>query len=305
MTVPSRPAPGVVLVVGDVIDDIVVLPQGRVRRGTDTTSVITAVPGGSGANQAAWLASQSAQVRFVGRVGADDAERHEAMLSAAGVDARLVADRDVVTGRIVIIVDPDDGERTMYTDRGANLRLSGADLSEDLLDGVGLLHVSADSLFDPSVRPAVLALVRSARRRGIAVSIDPASASFLEDAGPAALLEWVGEVTVLLPNLDEGRLLAARSPPAAIVEQLLAHAHVVALKLGPDGVVVAARDSSPRLLAAHPAQLVDTTGAGDAFAAGFLARLQAGDDVRAAAEVGLRVAAQAVQVAGARPALSR
>ena len=78
-----------VLIVGDVIDDIVVTPLGKVTRDSDTTSHIRATPGGSAANQAAWLAVAGVSVRFVARVGAADVVRHRAELSAFGVDAGI------------------------------------------------------------------------------------------------------------------------------------------------------------------------------------------------------------------------
>src|SRR5450755_1376107 len=83
-----------VLIVGDVIDDIVVTPLGTVTRDSDTTSRIVVTPGGSAANQAAWLAVAGVNVRFVARVGAADVSRHQAELSAFGVEAVLIADPD-------------------------------------------------------------------------------------------------------------------------------------------------------------------------------------------------------------------
>jgi sugar/nucleoside kinase (ribokinase family) len=268
---PAREAGSVVLVVGDVIDDVIVRPLEPVTRGSDTRSRIEPSLGGSGANQAAWLAACGAQVRFAGRVGRADLGRHRDAFASVGVDARLTADDERPTGTIVVIVDPGDQERTMYTDRGANLGLRPSDLPDDLLDDVALLHLSGYSLFDARVRAAVLDLVSRARDRGIPFSVDPASTAFLTDVGVDAFLTWIAGVTLLFPNLDEGRLLTGARDPEAIVAALHGHAEVVALKLGGDGAIVARRGGPTLRLPAEDGEVVDTTGAGDAFCGAFLA----------------------------------
>jgi len=293
--------PGRVLVVGDVIDDVIVRPLAPVRRGTDTRAQIVATPGGSGANQAAWLAAEGAPVRFVGRVGAGDVARHRDTFAAAGVDAHLVADAEAATGRIVILVDPADGERTMFTDRGANLHLQRADLPDELLDGVAWLHLSGYSLFDPAVRAAVLDLAARAARRSIPLSVDPASTAFLDEVGPASFLDQLPPIHLLLPNLDEGRLLTGEHEPEEIVRRLHDHVEVVALKLGAAGAMVARRGFPPVRATAVATAVVDTTGAGDAFCGAFVAARLRGASDGQAARAGVAAGAQAVAVAGARP----
>ena len=176
-----------VLIVGDVIDDIVVTPLGNVTRDSDTTSRIRATPGGSAANQAAWLAAAGVDVRFVARVGAADVSRHRVELEAFGVEAVLIADPDAPTGTIVVMLDA-DGNRTMYTDRGANLRLTTADVPLSLLDDVDALHVNGYALFSESPRSAVLSLIDEARRRAITVTADPSSSAYLEELGATTFL---------------------------------------------------------------------------------------------------------------------
>ncbi len=158
-----------ILVVGDVVDDLVVRPLTEVTAASDTTAEIRRTDGGSAANVAAWLGHLGADVRFVGRAGTDGAQRHAAALAAYGVDARVSADPDLPTATLVATLDP-SGDRTMYVDRAANERLCAADLPDDVLDGVGWLHVTGYSLFDDGVRPAVLDLVARARTRGCVAS---------------------------------------------------------------------------------------------------------------------------------------
>jgi sugar/nucleoside kinase (ribokinase family) len=309
---PGRPPH--VLVVGDVIDDLIVTPRGPIRPDTDTPATILPRPGGSGANQAVWLAASGAWVRFAGWVAAGDFARHTASLAAAGVDAHLAADRTRPTGTIVVIVGP-DGSRTMLTDRGANLGLRPIDLPDDLLEDIDLLHVSGYALFDPDVRSAVLDLVDRARARGLPWSIDPASVGFLEDVGVEAFLAWTAGATVLLPNGAEGRLLAdalrrgsAPADPfdpddaAAVARTLTLHAPVVAMTLGGRGAMTAVRGGATVALPARTTAVVDTTGAGDAFAGAFLVHWLLGEDVAAAADAATLAAALAVARPGARPA---
>ncbi len=297
----------VVLVVGDVIDDVIVRPRGAVRPDTDTPADITASPGGSGANQAAWLAHAGVRTRFTGRVGAADVARHTAALTAVGVEAVLVGDRERPTGTIVILVD--GGSRTMLSDRGANVGLVAEDLPDALLDGVGVLLLSGYALFDAGVRAAVTDLARRARAVGAAIAVDPASSGFLADVGADAFLGWLdrlGPVDLLLPNRSEAQLLAAATgvPGTAPVESqaaaLRAHAAVVAVKLGSDGALLATAEGTASVPAA-PAEVLDPTGAGDAFAAGLLAARAAGADPLAAARAGCALAARAVALTGARP----
>ncbi len=157
------------LVVGDVMTDIVVRPEGPLAHRADTRATIRALPGGSGANQACWLDAEGVETRFAGRVGAADLERQAALLSASGVDARLAADDALPTGTLVTLLSPDAGERSFLTDRGANVALCRADLPHALLDGIDLLHVSGYALFEAGPRAAVRELLAEASRRNIPV----------------------------------------------------------------------------------------------------------------------------------------
>jgi sugar/nucleoside kinase (ribokinase family) len=292
-----------VLIVGDVIDDIVVTPLGHVTRDSDTTSRILVTPGGSAANQAAWLAVSGVHVRFVARVGAADVARHGAELAAFGVDAELIADSDAPTGTIVVMLDA-DGSRTMYTDRGANQHLNAADLPLSLLEGVDMLHVNGYALFSESPRSAVVALIDEARRRGIAVTADPSSSAYLEELGASTFLACTRGAAVCLPNLDEGRVLTGKTEPRDVLGSLLERYAVVALKLGHEGVLVG-EGKSVELIPAVSSSAIDPTGAGDAFCAGFLASWLDGDSAVDAATAGSLLAARAVAAQGGRPPVER
>lgn len=284
---------------GDVINDVLVKPVEAVVRGSDTRSVISARPGGSAANQAAWLAHLGVPVVFAGRCGARDAVYHRAELARYGVDARIAADPDADTGSIVIMVSP-DGERTMFTDRGANLRLRSGDVPGSLLDGARVLHLTGYTFFAPSLRRVALPLVAAARSRGVPVTIDPGSAAFLAELDPGEFAAWTAGFTVCFPNLDEAAVLTGERDPLAMAAALAKTYPVVALKLGGGGCVLAVADGPPVELPASPAEVMDTTGAGDAFCAGFLSQWPSVPP-RVAAAVAVRIAARAVSRLGGRP----
>jgi sugar/nucleoside kinase (ribokinase family) len=290
-----------VVVCGDVINDILVKPVNGVVRGSDTVSRIEVRPGGSAATQAAWLGWLGVDVTFVGRCGARDVSYHRGELERFGVRTWLVADPDVDTGSIVIMVSP-DGERTMFTDRGANLRLRSSDLPPELLDGAAMLHLTGYTFFEPALREVALSLTADARARGLPVTVDPGSAAFLARLGEGEFTGWTSGAAGCFPNLDEAAVLTGARDPMEMAARLSAHYHLVVLKAGGDGCVVAARGSAPVRVAGVPARVQDTTGAGDAFCAAFLSRWLAGDQPVDAAEFGVRIAATAVSVLGGRPA---
>jgi len=294
----NRPAR--VLVVGDVINDILVETSRPVAEGNDNPARITSRPGGSAANQAAWMGHLGLDVVFAGRAGQADADFHRAELARFGVHARLAADESAGTGTIVVLVGA-DGERTMITDRGANLRLAPSDVPSGLLDGAVLLHLTGYTLVDPGSRPVALDLIAQARRRGVPVSVDPGSSAFLAGLAPGEFLSWTAGAAVCFPNRDEARVLTGESDPARMATSLSAHYDAVAVKLGADGAVLATPVHPPQRHPAVPAVVRDTTGAGDAFCAGFLAAWLHGRGLAAAAESGARTAAVAVSILGGRP----
>jgi sugar/nucleoside kinase (ribokinase family) len=289
-----------VVVVGDVVNDVVVRPLAPVATGTDTPCDIVRLPGGQGANQAAWLGVLGVPVRFVSRVGAADAAQHRAALESAGVEVRFSVDAEHATGTIVVLVSA-AGERSMFTDRGASRHLNAGDLGGDVLEGAALLHVSGYQLFEEPSRSAVRRLWASALAAGLPTSVDPSSVASLATVGPTNFLEWASGGQLVFPNLLEGRLLTGRDEPDAIVEALLESFSVVALKLGPDGALAGSADGRRVRLAAPPAEVVDSTGAGDAFAGGFLAGWLAGGDVAECMARAVATAARSVGRIGGRP----
>ena len=289
-----------VLVVGDVITDIIVIPEGPIVRGSDRRARIRSRPGGSAANLAVWLGSLGVPVRLAARVGAADRDGHAAHLRSRGVEPVLAADPELPSGVLISIVDA-DGERSFLTDRGANLRLDEADLPARLLDGVRLVAVSGYSYFAEGPRRAVMALMQAARERGIATAVDPASVGFLSEVGAENFLRWTQGTGTIFANLDEALALTGASDPALQVQMLGRVYERVVLKRGAAGAALGTRRGVTLSLPAPARDMVDSTGAGDAFAAAFLAAGLAGGNDEACLRAGIDAGARAIATIGGQP----
>jgi len=289
-----------IVVYGDVIDDIVVVPEGPVLPDADTMARVDTLPGGSAANTAVWLGGRGADVELFGRVGAADLPRHDALLAAAGVSSRLTGDTDRPTGAAVILVQGQ--HRTMLTQRGANAAFDPDVVTDAVLAAARVLHVSGYVVFGATRPAGHVELIDRALAAGVAVSVDPGSSGFLPTEQAAPLRAIIERATLLFPNLDEGRALTGAGDPADVLEALARPGRVVALKLGADGCLVSVDGAAGVHVDAPAVDVVDTTGAGDAFAAGFLAEWVVSGDAVAAAGSAVTVAADAVRTPGGRPA---
>jgi sugar/nucleoside kinase (ribokinase family) len=285
------------LVIGDVMTDVIVRPEGPVVRGSDRRASITVQPGGSAANQAAWLAWCGAGVDFVARVGAADVEGETARFKAIGVTPHLVGDPNRETGRLIALIDP-DGERSFLTDRGANETLEAGDVPDALIEGAALIHLSGYSFFAPSPRAAVVDVMRLAGDKPI--SVDPASAEFLREIGADKFLDLTRGASILFPNEEEAAILAGSDDPETQCARLAAHYPLVVIKRGAAGAE--AVEGARRWRAAAPrVEAIDTTGAGDAFVAGFLAARLSGADIQRALGRAVAAGAAASTIVGGQP----
>jgi sugar/nucleoside kinase (ribokinase family) len=289
-----------VLVVGDLVTDVMVVPEGAIEHGTDTMDTNTPSGGGQGANTAAWLAHAGTPVTLIASVG-DDAAGHAriAELTEAGVTCAVRAHPDAVTGTVVVLVTP--GERTLITDPGACLRLDPAHVTAAVAEATDAvhLHLSGYVLLNEGSRAGGRAALAAARERGLTVSVDASSAAPLRRA--PAFLDWVSGVDLLLCNADEAAVLAGVATPAEQALRLGRRIPDVVVKLGADGAVWAGPDGVVRLPPPAPVRVADPTGAGDAFAAGLLDAWTGGAAPAAALASGAALGAAAVTRIGARP----
>ena len=288
-----------IVVIGDVVNDIVVVPRGPVRPDTDTASTIRPRPGGSAANTATWLGSLGAEVDFVGCVGMADAEDHEIIFRENGVTTHLEYGAGLPTGTIVILVEGE--RRTMLTERGANAALESAAVTDDLLASAGVLHVSGYSILDGFGAVGARDLISRATAAGVPVSITPGSAGYLSDFGVRPFLDAIEGATIVFPNLAEGKLMSGETDPLKVGAALRKRFEVVVLTMGAEGMIVFEGGSSTQVPAPTVQHVVDPTGAGDAMAAGFLEHWVSTRDAVASARAGAFVAARAIMLMGGRP----
>jgi sugar/nucleoside kinase (ribokinase family) len=277
--------------------DVIVRPEGPLARGSDRRASITIHPGGSAANQAAWLASFGVAVDFVARIGSVDVESETARFKAIDVVPHLVGDRTRETGRLVALIDT-DGERSFLTDRGANEALEAGDIPDALIEGAALIHLSGYSFFASSPRAAVLDVMR--RAAGKPISIDPASAEFLREVGPDNFLAWTRGAAILFPTEEEAAILAGSVDPETQCARLAARYPLVVVKRGAAGAEAAAGEKRWRVNAPKT-EAIDTTGAGDAFVAAFLSHRLSGADIQPALERAAAAGAAASASVGGRP----
>jgi sugar/nucleoside kinase (ribokinase family) len=254
--------PPLLAVVGDLVEDVVVWPEAPVQRGTDTPARVFRSRGGSAANVAV-AAARSVPARFLGCVGADGlGDRLVEELRSAGVEPRV--QRRGRTGSIVVLVDV-DGERTFLPDRAAAADLEPVPASE--LRGADVLHVPAYSLHGGRTAVSVRDLLAEAGRQGVAVSLDASSWAVLRTLGVERYRELVEQVrpVVLLANVDEARELDLRRRPLPTT---------VVVKDGARPTTVLSPDGSEIRVPVQPVPDVrDSTGAGDAFAGGWLSAM--------------------------------
>jgi ribokinase len=287
-----------VVVLGDVMVDVAARLAAPIAPGSDAPARIELRPGGSGANTAAWLAAAGAGTVFVGRVGDDErGQSAREALRAAGVDAWLAVDSERPTGTCIVLVAP-DGERTMVPDAGANDALAPEDVPDALFAAGRHLHVSGYALLRSGSRPAARFAIDRARSHGMTVSVDPSSAALLS----AQFLEVVAGADLLLPNADEAAALTGEADPERAAARLAEQVGEVALKLGAGGALWTDGRHVARMAALPVAEIVDSTGAGDAFAAGLIVARLEGAGPEAALAAGCRLAAEAVAGCAARPA---
>jgi sugar/nucleoside kinase (ribokinase family) len=295
---PSRSRP-VVVCVGDVMVDVAVAAP-ALRRGGDVPGSVRLGPGGSAANVAVWARAAGAGARVAASRGDDLAGRLlAAALADRGVELHPPAPAGGPTGAMLVVTET--GERTFVADPGANLRLSAGDVA-GALAGAAAVFVSGYPLLRPETRAAALAAA-AAGGDGVPAAVDAASWPRVAGAAGEPVRAAAELAGTLLANLDEAAALTGRRDPAAAGELLAARVGTAVVKCGADGVVVyAAASGRPLTVRAEVAEVADVTGAGDAFAAGYLVALANGAEPPEAAGAGNLLAARAVATVGAWPA---
>ncbi len=280
-----------ILVIGDVIEDLIVIPEETIRPNTDTKAQIQKSMGGQAANVAAWVSHKGAAVSFVGCVGSADVGKLEQDLKSQGIHSQLQTSTKP-TGSLVVLVDGQT--RSMLTDRGANQDL---DLEKVDPTGFGVVYVSGYSLLGRSFEQVSL-FASKVKAAGALLAIDPGSYGFINDHGVDSFRELISLADIAFPNQEEQDLLELSGK---VRLNVVTNGHLGAKAYKSDGGLIE--------VASIGSKLVDPTGAGDAFCGGFLAQLVQepgfqqlpAEPVASALRAGAEAGSQAVSIMGARP----
>lgn len=291
-----------ILCIGDVMLDVIarinVSPQ-KINFGSDTASQISTSSGGAAGNVAAWLTRTDARSTIVSHVGDDPAGAAiVAEFDALGVNRGDLVIPGETSGVVVVLVDS-SGERTMFPDKGANSRLTVTDLPD--LGAFQAVYVSGYALLNPLARDGVLAMIEKIKADGLPIYFDPASVGSMKDVTDKELHTWFSMMDILLLNEEESIYLTGSVDIERALDYLLDFSQVVVIKRGSAGAIAKARGFDSISLPAVATTVIDTTGAGDSFAAGFIASYSKNHDLTAALQAGGELAAGCVAIVGGRP----
>ena len=283
--------------------DVSVFLDSEIHKGGDTQAIITTQGGGAAANVARWLAHMGCDTFLCSRV-ADDTN---GLILQKELDAFNVRHSDYrvpheKTGTVVVLVS-EDGERTMFPDSGSNSGLSSADLPP--LDGFTAAYLSGYALINSQSRTNVLEMIQILKAKGIPLVFDPGTVGALRRIPNSMLQEWIRMMDILLLNEEEALYISQISDLHGALIALATKAPVVVIKRGAAGVTAISEQVRTVELPALDVEVIDTTGAGDSFAAGFIASWFDEGIVEKAVENGIAQASRCCAMVGARPPLGK
>ncbi len=264
---------------------------------TLTTGKTAVVPGGSACNTAMGVGRLGGQARFVGKRGKDDLGRvFETDLLTHGVTPELFVSDDP-TGRVLSVVTP-DAQRTMFTYLGAAAAMAPEEISPDCFKDAAIVHVEGYLLFNRALMDAVL---RAARAAGAKISLDLASFTVVEESRDHLDLMVAEYIDILIANEDEALAFTREKDEAKALEIMSRDVDIAVLKTGARGSLISGGGEVVAIKAmGEGAPAVDTTGAGDLWASGFLYGLVSGMDLEQSGALGSCCGFEVCQLVGAK-----
>jgi ribokinase len=290
-----------ILCIGDIMLDVIVLLNRPIVEGLESRARISTQGGGAAANVASWLAHNKTPSYLVTRIGNDAAgQTLISELDAYGVEHSSKVINDMNTGVVVVIVGS-EGERTMFPDSGANAGLGLSDLPD--LSQFTAVYLSAYSLINPDSRDGVIQIIQAVKGAGLPIILDPATVGVLMEVGASAANEWLEFIDTIILNEEEAHFLTGEKNPVDAASKLLSSVNTVVIKLGSNGALGQSRGGQLIQVEAKKTTVLNTTGAGDAFAAGFISIWANNGLLIDALESGADLAGKCVALVGARPFL--
>lgn len=289
-----------ILCIGDLALDVISQLKEPINYGNDTASRISSHPGGQAANVSTWITRTHSKAQLVARVGNDPVGfALISDLDKYGVEHMNLMHSGRPTGVVVILVDA-NGERTMFPDNGANADLEVSDLPP--LDDVDGVYLSGYALLDFRSREAVLSMIAKIKAARKPIYFDPTTTGAMKIVSRDEVLSWVKLMDGILLNSEEALYLGDAKDVETAEKNLTAYTPLVVIKLGSRGAMAVHKDVFAKV-SAVTTNVVDTTGAGDSFAAGFIPKWLETNDLEASLSAGTALAAKCVATVGARPPL--
>ena len=252
-------------------------------------------PGGSTANVMSNLAKLGTKSAFCGKHGKDqDGFEYMKILQREGVITYELLDEKEATGRLLCIITPDK-ERTFVVHWGAAEQMPATRIEKSLIQSAELCHVEGYLIINSAE------VLKKIFENAYCLTYDLAAHTVVNRTRPV-LQELMKQHPpfILFANLFEGKTFTQKNSPKEISDEMLKFAEIAVLTLGPKGVIIKTREGEEHFEKALPTPVVDTTGAGDAFSAGFLHEFLKTMDIKKAARLGVKTASATIRRMGAR-----
>lgn len=290
------------LCIGDTMMDVSVVIDSQIHEGGDTRASISTQGGGAAANVATWMASLDDDVYLCSRTGDDlNGEYLLNELDQYRVRHSAIKAAGEKTGVVVVLVN-ENGERTMFPDSGANSGLSASDLPP--LQDFTAVYLSGYALINPKSRKSVMEMITQIKARSLSIVMDPGTVGALRNIPAALITEWLSQIDILILNEEEALYISKKENLKAALFHLAALTPLVIVKRGENGATAIFDHVRIVEVPAQKVDVIDTTGAGDSFAAGFMSAWYANPDLEMAIKGGITRASVCIAGVGARPPLN-